>query len=107
MSSSSFVPEFIAIDDGSRQISSTEAGLLPAAARGDEHAFRQLFEPLAREMLVFCYRMLGSFQDAEDAVQEVALKAWRGLPTFDQRATFRTWVHRIATNTCLDLLKSR
>jgi RNA polymerase sigma-70 factor (ECF subfamily) len=74
---------------------------------GDEDAFRRLIEPQSREILVFCYRMLGSFHDAEDAVQETSLKAWRGLETFNQRATFRTWLHRIAANTCLDLLKSR
>jgi RNA polymerase sigma-70 factor, ECF subfamily len=81
--------------------------LLAAAALGDQDAFRQLIEPLAREILVFCYRMLGSFHDAEDALQETSLKAWRGLQTFNQQATFRTWLHRIAANTCLDLLKSR
>jgi RNA polymerase sigma-70 factor (ECF subfamily) len=69
--------------------------------------FAELAEPFRRDMLVFCYRMLGSFQDAEDAVQEVFIKAWRGLSTFDGRASFRTWLHRIAANTCLDLLKSR
>jgi RNA polymerase sigma-70 factor, ECF subfamily len=84
-----------------------EGSLIAAAALGDEDAFRRLFEPLAREMLVFCYRMLGSFQDAEDAVQETAFKAWRSLRSFNQQATFRTWLHRIAANTCLDLIKHR
>ena len=84
-----------------------EAELIAAASRGDENAFRQLVEPLSRQVLLFCYRMLGSFQDAEDAAQEASLKAWRRLETFDGRSTFSTWLHRIATNTCLDLLKSR
>jgi RNA polymerase sigma-70 factor, ECF subfamily len=84
-----------------------EPSLLAAAGRGDEEAFRQLVEPLNREVLLFCYRMLGSFQDAEDALQEAFLKAWRRIQTFDGRSTFSTWLHSIATNTCLDLLKSR
>ena len=61
--------------------SELEPPLVAAAALGDEDAFRQLFEPLAPEILVFCYRMLSSFHDAEDAVQETSLKAWRGLET--------------------------
>jgi RNA polymerase sigma-70 factor, ECF subfamily len=88
-------------------VSTAEGMLIAAAGRGDEEAFRQLVEPLNREVLLFCYRMLGSFQDAEDAVQEAFLKAWRAIKGFDGRSAFSTWLHRIATNTCLDLLKSR
>ncbi|MGW5637978.1 RNA polymerase subunit sigma-70 [Streptomyces sp. NPDC003832] len=74
----------------------------------DEPAFSALAERHRRELHVHCYRMLGSFEDAEDAVQETFLRAWRRRETFEGRSTFRAWLYRIATNTCLDLLaKSR
>lgn len=81
--------------------------LVEAARGGDEHAFRALVEPLGRELHAYAYRMLGGFHDADDALQESRLKAWRGLATYEPRASFRAWMYRIVTNTCLDLLKVR
>ena len=81
--------------------------LVEAARGGDEHAFRALVEPLGRELHAYAYRMLGGFHDADDALQESQLKAWRALPTYVPRASFRAWLYRIVTNTCLDLLKVR
>ncbi|TWD82824.1 RNA polymerase sigma-70 factor (ECF subfamily) [Kribbella amoyensis] len=73
----------------------------------DEPAFTALAERHRRELHVHCYRMLGSFQDAEDTVQETFLRAWRRRETFEGRSTFRAWLYRIATNACLDLLAAR
>jgi len=81
--------------------------LVEAARGGDEHAFRALVEPLGRELHAYAYRMLGGFHDADDALQESRLKAWRALATYEPRASFRAWMYRIVTNTCLDLLKVR
>ena len=81
--------------------------LVEAARGGDEHAFRALVEPLGRELHAYAYRMLGGFHDADDALQESRLKAWRALATYEPRASFRAWMYRIVTNTCLDLLKAR
>ncbi|HEV8581809.1 MAG TPA: RNA polymerase subunit sigma-70 [Thermoanaerobaculia bacterium] len=84
-----------------------EAGLVAAAATGDEDAFRQLVEPARRELHLLCYSMLGSFHDAEDFLQDAQLKAWRNLHTYDGRASFSTWMFRVVTNTCLDALRTR
>jgi RNA polymerase sigma-70 factor (TIGR02960 family) len=80
--------------------------LMTRARAGDGQAFRALTEPHRRELQVHCYRMLGSFQDAEDALQDSMLAAWRGLEGFDGRASLRTWLYRIATNRCLDALRA-
>jgi RNA polymerase sigma-70 factor (TIGR02960 family) len=80
--------------------------LITRARAGDGDAFRELTEPYRRELQVHCYRMLGSFQDAEDALQDTLLAAWKGLGGFDGRASIRTWVYRIATNRCLNALRS-
>jgi RNA polymerase sigma-70 factor (TIGR02960 family) len=78
------------------------ADLIARARAGDGDAFRELTEPHLRELQVHCYRMLGSFQDAEDALQNTLLTAWQGLEGFEGRASLRTWLYRIATNRCLD-----
>ncbi|WP_040884951.1 RNA polymerase subunit sigma-70 [Janibacter sp. HTCC2649] len=72
-----------------------------------ETAFTGLAEKHRRELHVHCYRMLGSFEDAEDAVQETFLRAWKRRETFEGRSTFRAWLYKIATNACLDLLAKR
>jgi RNA polymerase sigma-70 factor, ECF subfamily len=80
--------------------------LLSRARDGDELAFRELTDPFRRELQLHCYRILGSLQDAEDMLQETLLAAWRGLGEFQGRASLRTWLYRIATNRCLNLLRS-
>lgn len=83
-----------------------ETGAVLAAIRdGDEQAFAVLGERYRRELHVHCYRMLGSFDDAEDLVQETLLRAWRGREGFEGRSQFRTWLYRIATNACLNALE--
>jgi RNA polymerase sigma-70 factor (ECF subfamily) len=80
--------------------------LISRARAGDGEAFRELTDSYRRELQVHCYRMLGSFQDAEDALQDTLLTAWRGLGGFEGRSSIRTWLYRIATNRCLDVLRS-
>ena len=81
--------------------------LLAAARRGDEAAFERLVDPHRRELHAHCYRMLASVHDAEDALQEALLGAWRGMGRFEGRSSLRTWLYTIATNACLRLLERR
>ena len=80
--------------------------LITKARAGDGEAFRALTEPHRRELFVHCYRMLGSIQDAEDVLQDSLVAAWQGLGSFGERASIRTWLYRIATNKCLNAIRT-
>ena len=84
-----------------------EHGLLEAARAGDEDAYGQLLASYRGELHAHCYRMLGSVHDAEDALQEASLRAWRGLERFEERSSLRSWLYTIATNTCLNQIARR
>ena len=84
-----------------------DAGLVGAARAGDERAFVELTSPHRRALHVHCYRLLGSLHDADDALQEALLRAWRGIGRFEPRAPVRAWLYRIATNVCLRMLEQR
>jgi RNA polymerase sigma-70 factor (TIGR02960 family) len=82
------------------------ADLVERARAGEQEAFARLVAPHRRELHVFCYRILGSTQVAEDALQETLVAAWQGLPAFEGRASLRTWLYRVATSRCLNMLRS-
>jgi RNA polymerase sigma-70 factor, ECF subfamily len=84
-----------------------ELELLEAARRGDDDAFGRLVGPHRGELHAHCYRMLGSVHEADDALQDTLLRAWRGLPAFEGRSSLRSWLYRIATNACLDRIAQR
>jgi RNA polymerase sigma-70 factor (TIGR02960 family) len=84
-----------------------QADLMLLARAGDDQAFAELIEPHVRELQVHCYRILGSAHDAEDALQEALLSAWRGLAGFEERASLRSWLYRVTTNCCLQTLRTQ
>ena len=88
-------------------LSTEERKLLEAARAGDEHAFGRIVEAHRGPLQAHCYRMLGSLEDAEDALQETFLRAWRGVRAFGGRGAVRNWLYRIATNVCLDAISLR
>ena len=84
-----------------------EITYLTAARAGDQEAFAQLVEPYRKQLMVHCYRILGSFEDAEDMLQETLVRVWKRLDSFEERSTLRAWLYKIATNASLDALDSR
>src|SRR5580704_11162930 len=104
-------PDGVLTCDGERTSRCEDAmvnsSALARARVGDEQAFRELTDPYRRELLLHCYQILGSVQDAEDMLQETLLAAWRGLAGFEGRASLRSWLHKIAANGCLNALRDR
>ncbi len=97
----------MSVSTASKASGAGEKELLQAARDGDQGAYERLVERHRGELHAHCYRMLGSVHDAEDALQEAFLRAWRGLPRFEGRSSVRSWLYRIATNTCLDAIARR
>src|SRR5688500_2982831 len=95
------------MSSAARSAAAPEGALLDAARGGDEDGYRRLVVSLDGELHAHCCRMLGSVHDAEDALQEALLRAWRGLPKFEGRSSLRSWLYTIATNTSLNLIERR
>jgi RNA polymerase sigma-70 factor, ECF subfamily len=95
----------VTLSTGTTSDQAEEARVLAAVRDGDASAFAALAERYRRQLHVHCYRMLGSVDDADDLVQETFLRAWRGRANFEARSLFRTWLYRIATNACLNVLE--
>src|ERR1700760_1272486 len=93
-------------DRGCMPMEMDTTDLIAQARAGDHDAFRELVEVHSHELQVHCYRILGSLQDAEDALQETLVSAWRNLGEFGQRSSLRTWLYQIATNRCLSMLRA-
>jgi RNA polymerase sigma-70 factor, ECF subfamily len=91
----------------SAHLTPAESALLERARTGDERAYGELVDPHRRALHAHCYRMLGSLDDADDAMQDALLRAWRGLGRFEGRSTLRTWLYSIATNACLRIVQRR
>src|ERR1700746_553359 len=91
----------------SASVTVRQQALIAAATANDETAYQQLVEPHRGQLHAHCYRMLGSVHDAEDALQDALLRAWRGLSRFEGRSSLRSWLYTIATNTCLSAIERR